>query len=180
MKKGRKIEIREIDGIPVVVGDEKIGRFRRGKKPKSPMAELGFKKLKPKQKLALINKFEFGMSNRQAGISAGYSPGRASEIVTRLVSRKAIVEELEKAGMTDEKIARIIAEAGSAMHPFRPKQPDHNIRLKAAHEANVTKDNYPAKKIQIDEKVAHLHLTTRDYDNYKKYKQLTEPQDDKG
>ena len=70
--------IREIDGIPVCVGQERIARYRRGKKPKPPMAELGIEKLKPQQKLALRNKFELGMSNRQAAIQAGYKENAAS------------------------------------------------------------------------------------------------------
>jgi hypothetical protein len=179
MKKRQQTEIREIDGIPVCVGGEKIARFRRGKRPKSPMAELGFEKLKPKQKQALINKFEHGMSSRRAAIQAGYSPTNAWNVIPTLLRRKPIVDELERIGVTDKTIAKVIADAMTAQHPFRPKQPDHSVRLKAVHEANVTKDNYPAKKIEIEEKAIHLHFTNKDYENYKKYKQLTEKENEK-
>jgi hypothetical protein len=180
MKKGRVFEIREIDGIPVCIGGEKIARFRRGKRPKPPMAELGFEKLKPRQKQALINKFEYGMTNKQAAVQAGYSPTNAWNVIPTLLKRKPIVDELEKRGVTDGKIAEVIADALVAQHPFRPKQPDHGIRLKAAHEANVTKDNYPAKKIEVEEKAVHLHFTGKDYENYKKYKQLSQSENEKG
>jgi len=70
--RGSKSTVREIDGIPVCVGQERIARYRRGKKPRPPMADLGIEKLKPRQKLALKNKFELGMSNYQAAIQAGY------------------------------------------------------------------------------------------------------------
>ena len=60
--------VKEINGIPVLLGGERIARYKRGKKPKPPMVEFGIAKLKPQQKLALKNKFELGMSNRQAVI----------------------------------------------------------------------------------------------------------------
>jgi len=172
-KKKPVYRIVEIDDIPMLAGPEKSGRFPRRKRRKPPMAELGFEKLRPQQKLALVNKFKFGMSNRQAGICAGYSPNSASAIVGKLSARKAIVDKLEEAGMTDGKIAQIIVEAGDAMHPFKPSQPDHSVRLRAAQEANKVKDNYPAKKIEVEEKAVHLHFTEKDYANYRKYKQLT-------
>ena len=101
--------VREIDGIPVCVGRERIARYRRGKEPK--MAELGIEKLKPQQKLALRNKFELGMSNRQAAIQAGYKEGTsAGHILPRLLQRKPIQDALKGMGITDFKIAEVIAE----------------------------------------------------------------------
>jgi len=103
--------VREIDGIPVCLGGERIARYRRGKKPKPPMAELGIEKLKPQQKLALSNKFELGMSNRQAAIQAGYKDGTsANHILPRLLQRKPIQDALKARGITDFKIADVIAE----------------------------------------------------------------------
>jgi hypothetical protein len=103
--------VREIDGIPVCVGQERIARYRRGKKLKPRMAELGIEKLKPQQKLVLRNKFELGMSNRQAAIQAGYKDGTsASHILPRLLKRKPIQDALIAEGITDFKIAEVIAE----------------------------------------------------------------------
>ena len=109
--RGPKAVVREIDGIPVCVGQERIARYRRGKKPKPPMAELGIEKLKPQQKLALRNKFELGMSNRQAAVQAGYKDGTgAARILPRLLQRKPIQDALIAGGITDFKIAEVIAE----------------------------------------------------------------------
>jgi len=107
---GLKTVVREIDGIPVCVGRERIARYRRGKKPKPPMAELGIEKLKPQQKLALKNKFELGMSNRQAAVQAGYKETSAVRVLPRLLKRKPVQEALMARGITDSKIAEVIAE----------------------------------------------------------------------
>ena len=75
------------------------------------MAELGIEKLKPQNKLALKNKFELGMSNRQAAIQAGYKDGTsANHILPRLLQRKPIQDALKARGITDFKIAEVIAE----------------------------------------------------------------------
>ena len=73
------------------------------------MAELGIEKLKPQQKLALKNKFELGMSNRQAAIQAGYKENAAS-VLPRLLQRKPIQDALKARGITDFKIVGVIAE----------------------------------------------------------------------
>lgn len=165
-------EIREIDGIPVCLGGERIMRYRRGKKPKPPMAELGIEKLKPQQKLALKNRFELGMSNPQAAIQAGYAETSASQIIPRLLQRKPIQDALKERGITDFKIAEVIAEGLEAMHPLRPEQPDHHARVKFVSEANKVLDNYPAKKIEIEEKSIVIHLTKDDYVALKKFDDL--------
>lgn len=170
---GLKMTIREIDGIPVCVGRERIARYRRGKKPKPPMAELGIEKLKPQQKLALRNKFELGMSNRQAAIQAGYKDGTsAGHILPRLLQRKPIQDALKAEGITDFKIAEVIAEGLEAMHPLRPGQPDHHARVKFVSEANKVLDNYPAKKIEVEEKSINIHLGKDDYIALRKFEEL--------
>jgi len=97
--RGLKAAVREIDGIPVCVGQERIARYRRGKKPK------------PQQKLALKNRFELGMSSRQAAVQAGYRDGTsASHVLPRLLQRKPIQDALKARGITDFKIAEVVAE----------------------------------------------------------------------
>ena len=167
-----KVTVREINGIPVLCGIERIPRFRRGHRRKPRMAELGISKLKPQQRLALENKFELGMSNRQAAIQAGYEEANASHVLPRLLRRKPIVDELERKGVTDEKIAVVIAEGLDAMHPIRPDQPDHHARAKFVSEANKVKDNYPPKKIQVEDRSINIHLTKDDYLALRKYQEL--------
>jgi len=53
--------VKEINGIPVLLGGERIARYKRGKKPKPPMAEFGIAKIRPQHKLTLKNKLELGM-----------------------------------------------------------------------------------------------------------------------
>ena len=170
---GLKMTIREIDGIPVCLGGERIARYHRGKKPKPPMAELGIEKLKPQQKSALRNKFELGMSNPRAAIEAGYATGAsAARVIPRLLRRKPIQDALTAKGITDFKIAEVIAEGFEAMHPLRPGQPDHHARVKFVSEANKVLDNYPAKKIEVEEKSINIHLGKDDYIALKKYEEL--------
>ena len=164
--------VREIDGIPVCVGQERIARYRRGKKPKPPMAELGIEKLKPQQKLALRNKFELGMSNRRAAVEAGYKETSAVSVLPRLLKRKPVQEALIARGITDSKIAEVIAEGLEAMHPLRPEQPDHHARVKFVAEANKVLDNYPAKKIEVEEKSINIHLGKDDYVALRKFEEL--------
>lgn len=178
MKKGPPFEIREIDGIPVCIGGEGVARFRRGKRPKPPMAELGFEKLKPRQKQALINKFEQGMTSRQAAIQAGYAESNASLIIPKLLKRKPIIAALEARGINDEVVADAIADGIVAMHPFKPKQPDHSVRHKFVQEVNKLRDNYPAKKIEVEEKVIQLNLSKDDYLALRKFEELRQKLND--
>lgn len=164
--------VREIDGIPVCVGQERIARYHRGKRPRPPMAELGIERLKPQQKLALRNKFELGMANREAATKAGYADSSASQVIPRLLQRKPVQDALIARGITDFKIAEVIAEGLEAMHPLRPKQPDHHARVKFVSEANKVLDNYPAKKIEVEEKSINIHLGKDDYIALKKYEEL--------
>jgi hypothetical protein len=151
--------VKEINGIPVILGPERIARYKRGKRPKPLMAELGIEKLKPQQKLVLKNKFELGMSNRQAAIQAGYEETNASRVFPRLLQRKPIQDALKARGITDSRIAEVIAEGLEAMHPLRPEEPDHHAWVKFVSEANKLLDNYPAKKIEVEEKSINIHLS---------------------
>jgi len=169
--------VREIDGIPVCLGGERIIRYRRGKRPKAPMAELGIEKLKPQQKLALRNKFELGMSNRQAAVQAGYKETSAVRVLPRLLKRKPVQEALIARGITDSKIAEVIVEGLEAMHPLRPEQPDHHARVKFVAEANKVLDNYPAKKIEVEEKAINIHLGKDDYIALRKFEELRRRQE---
>jgi len=161
-----------IDGIPVLVGRSKIARIKRGKRPRPPMAELGIAKLSKRQKQALVNKFELGMTDRRAGIQAGYSVSGATHLMPKLLSRKPIINALDARGITDDRIAQKIDEGLEAMHPFRPEQPDHAVRVRFVSETNKLRDNYPAKKVEVEAKVVNLHLSRDDYSALKKFEEL--------
>jgi hypothetical protein len=112
------------------------------------------------------------MTNKQAAVQAGYSPTNAWNVIPTLLKRKPIVEALQAKGINDNYIAQGIADGMEAMHPFKPAQPDHNVRVKFIQEANKLLDNYPAKKIEIEEKVIKLNLSKDDYLALNKFHEL--------
>ena len=170
MKKNES-EIRMIDGYPVLIPLPKVAqpRLTRRKKRKPPMAELGFEKLKPREKQALINKFELGMPNKMAALDAGYPESRATHALPELLRRKPILDALEKHGVTDDKIGRRISEGLDAMHPMKPAQPDQIARRQFVSEANKIKNNYPTKRIEVDERRVIVNLGPEDMIALRKY-----------
>ena len=169
MRRVKISEIREINGIPILVGRTKIARMRRKRKGK--MAGLGIRKLTKKQKQALVNRFELGMSNRQAALQAGYSEGKSSLVIPNLLQRKPIQDALLARGITKEYIAEGIYEGTKAMHPFRPKQPDFGVRVKYIQEANKILDHYPAKRVEVEERSVKIVISERDYEKYQRFKE---------
>ena len=128
------------------------------------------------QKQALENYFESGLTNQTlAATDAGYALSSAHKVIPDLLSRKPIVQALEKRGITKERIAKAIDEGLKAMHPMRPKQKDHHARYKFVTEANKILDNYPPKKVQIQEQSVVLHLGREDYEAIKGYEELKKP-----
>ncbi|MEA3420972.1 MAG: hypothetical protein U9Q97_04750 [Acidobacteriota bacterium] len=155
----------ETKGTPVLLKGEPIPNFVPfikliSKKPPKP------KVLNERQKLALQKYSEMGAdpkNKKAAGVAAGYTPGSALEAVNNVLKIKPIVDELNKAGVTDKKIAKTISEGLEATHPMsKDDKPDFNARAKFVSEANKIKDNYPAKKLEIEEKGIIVHLNTDD------------------
>lgn len=164
----------EVDGVPVFIDPSDKAKLRFGYRTKRiPKGkEAPFSKLTQMQKKALANKFELGMGNKQAALEAGYSESNAHKILPALMKRKPIVEALHKKGISDDKIAQVIADGLDAMHPLKPNQPDHNARAKFVREANSILDNYPPKKIQQDQRVIEIHLTGDDMRAIQKYEEM--------
>jgi len=163
-----------VDGVPILFGRETRPRtFRVRPKKRKRKSDYGIKKMTKQEKQALQNYFEGGMTNKgQAAIAAGYEVSNASNIIPRLLKRKPIAEALEKRGITKEKIAEIIADGLEAMHPMHPKQKDQNARYKFVTEANKILDNYPPKKVQVEERSVVLHLGREDYEAMEHYEEL--------
>lgn len=173
-----------INGIPVLVGREgRPGRIYRTNPLPRKVADKTAGHLTRRQKDSLRELMRLGKQGRditspvvkrEAALNAGYSKTYAPQVVDKLLGRKPIVKELEKMGVTDEMIAKVIKEGMT-----KPKNPK-NIALKDYHaihkfvqEANKLRDNYPAQKLETESKVIYIHLTTEDYkalDRYKKFK----------
>lgn len=158
-------------------------RFKT-KKPK-PLRELGIKKLNPKQRHALQEFYtlakdpknknrSLGSLKKEAADVAGYAPSSAPAVMSRLLNRKPIIDELDKAGVTDARIAEVIAEGLESEHPLRPGRPDPHAIIKFVVEANKIKDNHPATKLKISKESRSMvvHLTSGNIENFEKYQKL--------
>lgn len=155
-------------------------------KPRSrKIRDYGMKRLNLKQRLALQNFYEkvqdprnenrqITTLKRESAIEAGYSKGEATKAMDRLLGRKTIVEELEKAGVTDAKIAQVIAEGLESEHPLKIGRPDPHAIHKFVQEANKIKDNYPETKIKIDKETKKMvvHFTAGNIEQFKKYQKM--------
>jgi len=160
--------------LPVLVsGRERIPGRRRVRPKVRKIVDFGIRKLNPRQKEALANYLEMGCKNKKlAATMAGYSPNNAINDMNRILSRKPIVDALKKRGVTDDKIAEVIAQGLQAKHPFKPKKKDFHAIDKFVKEANRLLNNYPPVKIESQEKVVHIHLTMDDFAAYESYKKL--------
>jgi hypothetical protein len=172
-----------VDGYPVLLDlRERRPKTFRIRVKKHGVANLGLSRLDPRQKAALENiaasKDFSNKGKKEAGISAGYSERCSLPAMNRLLARKPIVNWLEKKGVTDERLAGIIDKGLDATHPLsKENKPDWNARYKFVQEANRVKDNYPAKRIEIDERAVHIHLTGDDVEAARKYKELMAEQE---
>lgn len=179
------MEVIEQDGIPVIVNSFDAGTktVRIKVKKRKIKKDAPLSSLPKKQKEALEIFRSFGCNpglKAKAGELAGYSESYAPQVMRNLLKRKPIIEYLEKHSKfrfgcdVDEKVALVNLDALEANHPLaKGKKPDHLARLKAGQEISKIKGNYPAKKIEVDERVAIIHLDKGDIEAYKKYKELT-------
>jgi len=157
-------EIIEHDGIPVVVGREKYYPLLRIHVRPRKLKDKSFKNMNKQQREALQNIAEMGIERKkEAVIAADYSEHNALSTANRLLQSKPIVDALRAADISDKKIAETIAAGLKAPHPLsKDGNIDYNAVAKFVREANTILDNYPAKKIQIDERSMVLHLTKED------------------
>ena len=171
-----------VEGSPVLlrvsdVDTSKTQRFRP-KKRKSTY-DYGIKRLSQRQRDTLANVMKAGAvdvaTKRQAAIASGYSPSYALQAANTVLKRREIVELLEKEGVTDGKLAKMIAGGIEAMHPLtKDPRPDWHARHKFVQEANRLKDNYPATRVksEVDLRAIHLHLTAEDAVADAKYRKM--------
>jgi len=170
-----KAEIYTWDGMPArILRRRPPGGIKPRKKKSNKISDKGISRLTKKQRKALTIYMEQGFRGQKKALeAAGYSGLNPSRDMKRLMVRKPIIVELEKMGVTDETIAKVIAEGLEARHPMRPKMPDHHARVKFVSEANRILDNYPATKIQSEERIYNITLTAEDMKALREYYELT-------
>jgi hypothetical protein len=177
-----KAEIYTWDGMPArILRRRPPGGIPKPRKKKSnKISDKGITRLSKKQRQALTNYMEQGFKNpKRALVAAGYSGLNPSRDMKRLMTRKPLIAELEKMGVTDETIARVIAEGLEARHPMRPKMPDHHARVKFVSEANRIFGNYAPTKIQTQERIFNITLSAGDVKALREYCELTRKNDAK-
>jgi len=144
------------------------------KKPRKKLSDKGIRSLTKKQRKALTNYMEQGFKGQRKALeAAGYSGLNPTRDMKRLMVRKPIIVELQKMGVTDETIAKVIAEGLEARHPMRPKMPDHHARVKFVSEVNRIVGNYAPTKIQSEERIFNITLTGDDIKALQKFSELT-------
>jgi len=169
-----KAEIYTWDGMTArILRRRPPGGIKPRKKKSNKISDKGITRLTKKQRRALTNYMEQGFRNkRKALVGAGYSGLNPSRDMKRLMTRKPIIVELEKKGINDEKIAQVMADGLEAMHPMRPKLPDHHARVKFVSEANRILDNYPATKFQSEERIITITLTGDDIKALREFNEM--------
>lgn len=175
------------DDAPVFIrlGETIPRHVRIRPKEQKKLRDLGIKKLNPRQRQALRNYYELNQDPRkkswpvskvkkEAAVAAGYSEGGAIVTMDRLLSRKPIAAELDKAGVTDSKIAQVIAEGLESEHALKPGRKDPHAIIKFVSEANKIKDNYPEKKVKVtkDSRTMVVHFTAGNLQSFQKYRQM--------
>jgi len=175
---------RIIDGIPVYLPNREginSKELRVTPKPRKTK-DKPFPRLNKRQKDALKELMRLGKRGRdvtspvvqkQAAINAGYSEAYAPMAMDKLLKRKPIAKALDKEGITDDFIAKVIKEGlTKPRNPKNPELKDYHAIHKFVQEANKLKDNYPIPKIEQESKVVHIHLTADDFNALRRYKEL--------
>jgi hypothetical protein len=174
-----KAEIYTWDGMTArIIRHRPPQGIKPRKKKSNKISDKGITRLTKRQRKALTIYMEQGFrGKRRALIAAGYSGLNPSRDMKRLMTRKPIIIELEKKGVTDDKLAQVIADGLEANHPMRPEMPDHHARIKFVSEANRVLDNYPATKFQHEQRIYNITLTAEDMKALREYYDLTRKTD---
>lgn len=172
----------KVNGIPSILETkERPPRTVRIRVKPRKTRDMKMSQLRPQQKQALKNYLALGCKpefKKEAAIEAGYSSHNALSTMDRLTQRRPIIKELEKAGISDRKIAETMAEGFDARHPLsKDDKKDFNAIAKFVTEANRIKGNYPPKQIQAEERIINIHLTKDDVVALEKYRKLREEND---
>lgn len=169
-----------VEGSPVLVRVSDVDRSKTQRfnpKKRKTTYDYGIKRLSQRQRDTLSNIMKAGSvdaaTKKAAAEESGYAPAYALKAADTVLHRREIVDLLEKEGVTDNKIAQVIAEGLEAMHPLtKDPKPDHHARHKFVQEANRIKGNYAPTKIQEEGRVVHLHLTAEDAAAAEKYRKM--------
>ena len=192
------------DGTPVVVGARDYRKSHRfgGRKPKKeelrrkgllgkiPKSEIRLLTMRQRDAMKNYIEAELDPSKKVAcAVAAGYSPTTSGQAIDNVLSkpfiRQRIAEALEKAGVSYDKIATVIAEGLNALHPtadirFDPETgetyipKDHTAIERYLRDAIDLHDLRPETKIhkQVDKRTMTIHLTGDDYAALDKYRRM--------
>jgi len=192
------------DGTPVVVGAREYRKSHRfgGRKPKKeelrrkgllgkiPKSEIRLLTMRQRDAMKNYIEAELDPSKKVAcAVAAGYSPTTSGQAIDNVLSkpfiRQRIAEALEKAGVSYDKIATVIAEGLNALHPtadirFDPETgetyipKDHTAIERYLRDAIDLHDLRPETKIhkQVDKRTMTIHLTGDDYAALDKYRRM--------
>jgi hypothetical protein len=171
-----KAEIYTWDGMPARILRRRppgwIPRLRK-KKPRKKISDKAISRLTKKQRKALTIYMEQGFKGQKKALeAAGYSGLNPTRDMKRLMARKPIIALLEKKGVTDDKLAQVIADGLEANHPMKPDLPDHHARIKFVSEANRIFGNYAPTKIQSEERIFNINLSEEDVKALLKFYEL--------
>ena len=192
------------DGTPDVVGAREYRKSHRfpaaGKSKKEQLHRKGLLGKIPKSEIRLLtmrqrdamkNYIEAGLDpskKAECERNAGYAPSANGNAIDNVLSkpfiRQRIAEALEKAGVSYDRIASVIAEGLNAEHPtaeartaedgsaYVPK--DYNAIARFLREAIDLHDLRPETKIhkQVDKRIVTIHLTGDDYAALDKYRRM--------
>ena len=159
-----KAEIYTWDGMTArIIRHRPPQGIKPRKKKSNKLSDKGITRLTKKQRKALTIYMEQGFKGQKKALeAAGYSGLNPTRDMKRLMARKPIIALLEKKGVTDDKLAQVIADGLEANHPMKPDLPDHHARIKFISEANRVLDNYPATKFQHEERIFNINLSEED------------------
>jgi len=177
-------------GLPVLVKardrDKPVIRIKprkpRKKKRVEHPASIGHaerKDLTLKMRKALSNHFS-GMTKKDAGEDAGYSPGRASiEAVNRALRLAAgnavFLEEMDRQNISNEKLVGILAKGLEATHPLsKDDKKDYRTIHSYWRDAVKMKDGFPAARVksESDHRHMHIHITADGMEGLDKYERM--------
>lgn len=181
--------IEVIDGNPVYIGrGGRPGKNHRVRPLPRKTADKPFRKINKQQKKAIKGLLEAHKEGKditkasvkkEIGLNSGYSEGYAVQAVDKAMQRKPVVSALEKVGVDDDFIAKTIKEGMTEpRHPKNPDMKDYHAIDKFVKEANRLKDNYPATKIQSEQKVVHIHLSGEDFQAVERFKRIRGREDE--
>lgn len=141
--------------------------------------DMGIRALDKRQRQALKNYEARGAVpevKKVAAMEAGYTERSALKAINNLLARRPIVEALDNAGGTDEKIAQKMVEGLESEHPLKPGRPDPHAIHKFVQEHNKVKGNYAPTKVSMEKKsqVMVVHLTAGNIEAFNKFQKMRE------